>query len=131
MANGKPARTSMRGDFLLKGTPAAMDVQIQFTDERFKAAADGATRDAGRQIAEKTRQWCLARGLTPNPRLDDAAEVLFTITAVQKRHLTSEDLNAKVKAMVARDSDHAEGDFKAALEQVKQCMQALGLANSD
>ncbi len=51
--------------------------------------------------------------------------MLMMITAVQKKHLAEADLQKKIESFVSGDTNAAE-QFKAALEQVKQCMQELG-----
>ncbi len=118
-------KRAIGGDFLLRSKTTVPDLTAAIPSNTLREAADAATQHAGRVIGQKTRQWCAAHGVVPEPRLEQAAEVLMMITAVQKKHLTDADLQNKVKSFVSGDPN-AEESFKAALEQVRQCMQELG-----
>ena len=118
-------KRAMGRDFLLRPQTTAPDVSTAIGSKTLREAADAATKRAGRVIGRKTREWCAAHGVVPEARLEQAAEVLMMITAVQKKHLTQADLQTKVESFVGGDANAAE-EFKAALEQVKQCMQELG-----
>lgn len=118
-------KRAMGGDFFLRRKTTVPNLTTAIPSETLREAADAATQRAGRVIGQKTRQWCAAHGVVPEQRIEQAAEVLIMITAVQKKHLTEADLQNKVKSFVSGDPN-AEASFKAALEQVKQCMQELG-----
>lgn len=121
----KRRRAIVGGDFLLRAQTTVPDVRTAVGSKALREAADAATKRAGRVIGQKTREWCAAHGVAPAPRIDQAAEVLMMITAVQKKHLTEADLQTRIESFVSGDTNAAE-EFKAALEQVKQCMQELG-----
>ena len=118
-------KRAMGRDFLLRPQTTVPDLSPAIASKTLREAADAATQHAGRVIGQKTRQWCAAHGVVPATRIEQAAEVLMMITAVQKKHLTEADLQKKIESFVAGDPN-AEQSFKAALEQVKQCMQELG-----
>ena len=118
-------KRAIAGDFLLRRKTTVLDITPAIGSKTLREAADAATQRAGRVIGQKTREWCAAHGVVPAPRIEQAAEVLIMITAVQKKHLTEADLQKKIESFVGRDTNAVE-EFKAALEQVKQCMQELG-----